>query len=156
MYDKKSPYGSYAILENIRFSFVDEPEYWWEITPPTAGDELALTRFMNTGKAIYNPDGGMETEGSPSWLDVLIYEIALLFGGTNIPADPDQSVSGTGKPFISPKSSLSTIEAGLQTMPMDMVAEIADQIAKHVPGWGPKNPLSRMGKEEAQENDSES
>jgi len=50
---------------------------------------------------------------------------------------------------------MSTIEAKLHTMPMDMLAEIADQIAKYIPGWGPKNPLSRMGKE-AQENDSES
>ena len=155
MSDKKSPFGSYAIIENVRFSFADESEYWWEIKPPTTGDELALTRFMNTGKAIYKPDGGMETEGSPSWLDVLVYEIALLFGGTNIPADADKPVSDDGKPFISPKSSMSTIEAKLHTMPMDMLAEIADQIAKYIPGWGPKNPLSRMGKE-AQENGSES
>lgn len=148
MAEKKSPFGSYAIIENIRFNFADESEYWWEIKPPTAGDELALTRYMNTGKSIYNKDGGMETEGSPSWLDILFYEIALLFGGTNIPADADQSVSDDGKPFISEKSATSVIETKLKTMPMEMIAEIADKIAEHVPGWGPKNPLSRANQKE--------
>lgn len=148
MTNKKSPFGSYAIIENIRFDFKDEPEFWWEIKPPTAGDELALTRYMNTGKAIYNADGGMETEGSPSWLDILFYEIALLFGGTNLPTDADKPVSDGGKPFISEKSSMATIDARLRTMPMEMVAEIADKLAEDVPGWGPKNPLSRTGKEE--------
>jgi hypothetical protein len=148
MAKKKSPFGSYAVIENVRFNFADESEYWWEIKPPTAGDELALTRYMNTGKAIYNADGGMETEGSPSWLDILFYEIALLFGGTNIPADPDKPVSDDGKPFISENSATSVIEAKLKTMPMEMIAEIADKIAEHVPGWGPKNPLSRTNQEE--------
>lgn len=148
MADKKSPFGSYAIIEPIRFNFADESEYWWEIKPPTAGDELALTRYMNTGKAIYNADGGMETEGSPSWLDILFYEIALLFGGTNIPADADKPVSDDGKPFISEKSTMASIEAKLRKMPMEMVAEIADKIAECVPGWGPKNPLSRANQSE--------
>lgn len=140
---KKSPFGSYAIIENVRFTFADEPEFWWEIKPPTAGDELALTRYMNTGKAIYTADGGMETEGSPSWMDILFFEIALLFGGTNIPMDPDKSVSDAGKPFVSAKSAPHVIEERLKIMPMEMIAEIADQIAEHVPGWGPKKPLSR-------------
>lgn len=148
MSKKKSPFGSYAVITNIRFDFADESEYWWEIKPPTAGDELALTRYMNTGKSIYTADGGVETEGSPSWLDILFYEIALLFGGTNIPADANKSVSDDGKPFISTKSTTAVIEAKLQSMPMEMISEIADQIAEHVPGWGPKNPLSRANQKE--------
>jgi hypothetical protein len=143
MSEKKSPFGSYAMIENIRFDFVDEPEYWWEIKPPTAGDELALTRYMSTGKAIFHPEGGMETEGGPSWLDILFFQIALLFGGTNIPVDPDKPVSDGGKPFISEKSTTSVNEERIKKMPMEMVSEIADKIAEHVPGWGPKNPLSR-------------
>jgi hypothetical protein len=36
-----------------------------------------------------------------------------------------------------------TIQANLSAMPLDMITEIADKIAEHVPGWGPKNPLGR-------------
>ena len=148
MSEKKSPFGSYAILANIRFEFADEPEYWWEIKPPTAGDELALTRYMGTGKATYKADGGMETEGGPSWLDILFFQIATLFGGTNIPVDPDKPVSDGGKPFISEKSTVSANQERLKKMPMEMVSEIADSIAEYVPGWGPKNPLSRKNQKE--------
>jgi hypothetical protein len=147
---KDSPFGSYAVIENIRFNFVDEPTYWWEIKPPTAGDELALTRFMAQGTTVYTKEG-MESEGSPSWLDILFYEIALLFGDTNIPEDAEKSIEDGGNPFISSDSSLAVIQERLKKLPMEMLAEIADNIAEHVPGWGPKNPLSRTGREKAEE-----
>ena len=148
MSEKKSPFGSYAIIDAVRHYFKDEPEYWWDINPPTTADELALTRYMNTGKATIRPDGGMETEGAPSWLDILLYEIALLFGGTNIPADPESPVEDGGEPVISTKAKTETIQRKLGEFPMEMIAEIGDAMADAVPGWGPKNPLSRAKREE--------
>lgn len=146
--EPRSPFGSYAIIKNVRHAFTNEPDLWWEIKPPTAGDELALTTFMSRGKAIYTKDGALETEDSPSWLDVLFFQIATLFGGTNIPSDPNKKVSDGGKPYIDPEAKLDEIMAKLKGMPMEMVAEIADAIAVAVPGWGPKNPLSRAKKED--------
>lgn len=147
MSEKKSPFGSYAVIENIRFNFADEPELWWEIRPPTTGDELALTRFLTSGRAIYGADGGIETEGGPSWLDILIFEIALLFGGTNIPVEQDKPLKDGGKPFLTTDESRDVVQARLSSMPLEMITEIADKLAEHVPGWGPKNPLSRTEKE---------
>ena len=143
MSDKKSPFGSYAVIENIRFKFADEPELWWEIKPPTTGDELSLTRFLTTGRATYNADGGIETEGGPSWLDILIFEIALLFGGTNIPADQDKPLKDGGAPYLIIDEGVDVIQGKLSAMPLEMITEIADKIAETVPGWGPKNPLGR-------------
>lgn len=146
--ETRSPFGSYAIIKNVRHAFKNEPDLWWEIKPPTAGDELALTTYMSKGKAIYTKDGALETEDSPSWLDVLFFQISTLFGGTNIPKDPNKKVSDAGTPFISAEAPLEEVMAKLKTMPMDMVAEIADAIAESIPGWGPKNPLSRTAKKE--------
>ena len=140
---EKSPFGKYAIIGNIRRNFRDEPDLWWEIKPPTTGDELMLTRYINTGKVEYSLDGGVSNEGSPSWLDILFYEVALLFGGTNIPADADSPISEGGKPFIESGSEMAVIEERLRLLPMEMFAEVADMIAECVPGWGPKKPLSR-------------
>jgi hypothetical protein len=148
MSEQKSPFGKYAVIENVRFYFANEPDLWWEIKPPTTGDELALTRFLTTGRATYTADGGVETEGGPSWLDILIFEIALLFGGTNIPDDPDKPLQDGGKPFIKTDHTVDVIQAKLSFMPLEMITEIADKIAEHVPGWGPKNPLGRKEKEE--------
>lgn len=145
--EQKSPFGSYAILKNVRHVFENEKGLWWDIRPPSAGDELSLTIFMSKGKATYRADGGLETEDAPSWLDILFYQIALLFAGTNIPLDPEKSVSDGGKPFIAPKASVSEIQDSLKKMPMDMVSEIANAIAEAIPGWGPKNPLSRTKKD---------
>jgi hypothetical protein len=149
MSEKKSPFGSYAILLPVRHTFADEPHLWWEIKPPSAGDELALTSYIGKGKATYKPDGGLETEDSPSWLDVLFFQIALLFGGTNIPDDPDNPVEDGGKPFISASANRDAILAKLKKMPMEMISEIADAIAEIVPGWGPKNPMSRAKRDQS-------
>ncbi len=143
MSKNKSPFGKYAIIENVRFYFADEPKLWWDIKPPTTGDELALTRFLTTGKAVYGLDGSVQTEGGPSWLDILIFEIALLFGGTNIPADPDKPLEDGGQPFITTKDNVDEIQAKLSRFPLDMITEIANKVAEHVPGWGPKNPVGR-------------
>jgi hypothetical protein len=144
--ETKSPFGSYAIIEPVRHCFADEPDLWWDIKPPTAGDELSLSTYMSKGKSTYRPDGGLETEDSPAWLDILFYQIALLFGGTNIPADPDKPVSDGGKPYIANKATMDEILNKLRRMPMEMISEIADAISESVPGWGPKNPLSRAKK----------
>lgn len=151
---KQSPFGSYAVIEPIRYKFSDEPEWWWDINPPTTGDELNLNRFINQGKTIAT-DEGIQTEGMPVWMDVILYQIALLFGGTNVPFDAEKSVEDGGKPFVSTNSTLPVIQERLKRMPMEMIAEVADAMAEHVPGWGPKNPISRALDEDS-ESDSKS
>jgi hypothetical protein len=147
----KSPFGSYAVIENIRHHFDDEPHLWWEIKPPSAGDELALARYLSGGVTTVTPDGDMKADSGPSWADVLLFEIATLFGGTNIPEDPDKPLSEGGKPYISTDDSTGVIQEKLKILPMEMIAEIGDCMAENVPGWGPKNALSRAKKQRLEE-----
>jgi hypothetical protein len=140
-------FGKYALIQPRRYYFRDEPELWWEVRPPTAGDELALTRFINQGKVTASSEG-LTQEEVPTWLDIIFWQVARLFAGTNIPANPDEPVSEGGEPFVKESEPYNIVEEKLQSMPWDMVSEVADAIAEFVPGWGPKNPLSRTKEEE--------
>ena len=77
-------FGQYAFLEPIDYRFEKEQELSWLIEPPTSGDELAIARFLNQGKVTISIDG-TSREAPPTWLEVAYREIALTFGGTNIP-----------------------------------------------------------------------
>lgn len=135
-------FGKYAIVEPLRYHFHEEPSWWWQIRPPSAGDELALTRYINQGRLTRTEDGNIE-EVIPTWIEIIFHEVALLFAGTNIPADPEEPLADGGKPFIKEDAEVSVISERLGEMPWEMIAEIADAIAEFVPGWGPKNPISR-------------
>lgn len=142
-----SKFGKYALIEPRRYYFRDEPELWWEIRPPAAGDELALTRYINQGKVTASSEG-LTQEEVPTWLDIIFYQVAKLFNSTNIPADVDKPVSEGGDPFIEHGTELGVVQERINAMPPEMVLEVADAIAEFVPGWGPKNPLSRTDENE--------
>ena len=142
-----SKFGKYALIEPRRYYFRDEPDLWWEIRPPSAGDELALTRYINQGKVTASAEG-LTQEEVPTWLDIIFWQVATLFSGTNIPADVEHPVSEGGKPFIEKDAEFGVVEARINKMPSPMVLEAADAVAEFVPGWGPKNPLSRTEESE--------
>jgi hypothetical protein len=143
-----SKFGKYAVIEPKRYHFKDEPSLWWDIKPPTMGDELALTEFMSAGKITRTEDGVVQ-EGAPTWLDTFFLQVALLFAGTNIPADPDKPVEGGGDPYIKVGTDRNIVMDRIREMPPEMVFEILDAIAECVPGWGPKVKMS--GQEESEQ-----
>jgi len=137
-------FGKYAVLQPVKYHFKKEPELWWQIKPPTSGDELEMARFLNGGKLTLGVDGTTR-DAPPTWLEVAHREIALTFDGTNIPMG-DQPVEDGGEPILKPGQSTDEIEAVLRLMPHEMVMEIWQAIGEAVPGWGAKpapNPESR-------------
>jgi len=143
-----SNFGKYAIIDPVVFHFEKEPDWWWKINPPTAGDELAMSKFMFVGRAITGPDG-VRREYPATVEEVAFREIALTFGGTNIPMDDNKPVEQGGEPFIKVGTSVEDIEYALAKMPTDMIFEIWTAIGNAVPGWGPSK--QKKVKEEKRE-----
>lgn len=129
-------FGKYAILDPVTFHFEKEEKWWWKLVPPTAGDELALRKFYTEGRVTYGPDG-VRREYFPNLFEQSMREIALCFGGTNIPVDDEKPVEEGGDPILKVGASIEAIEKVLRDMPPEMVMEIWDNIGKSIPGWGP-------------------
>lgn len=136
---KKSRFGKYAVLDNTRYVFTKESDFWWDIRPVTAGDELAMSKFMVVNRTVRQPDG-TERDLPPVWMEIAFREIALSFAGTNIPADPDKKVEEGGDPFIRVGESPESIEAKLRQMPNDMINELWKAVGEANPLWGPPKP----------------
>jgi hypothetical protein len=125
-------FGKYAIIEPVQHSFARQPEWYWGIKPPTSGDELVMAKFLNGGSVTFGSTG-TSRELPPAWLDVCHLEIALTFGGTNIPKDDDVLV-----PVLPADASIDEVRMLLSQMPQEMVLEIWEAVGEAVPSWGPK------------------
>ena len=125
-------FGQYAFLEPIDYRFEKEQELSWLIEPPTSGDELAIARFLNQGKVTISIDG-TSREAPPTWLEVAYREIALTFGGTNIPKSDSNDT-----PILKKHATVTEVENVPKKMPHAMVMELWNAIKEFIPGWGPK------------------
>jgi len=130
-------FGKYAIIDPVTHHFKEEPDWWWKITPPTSGDELARSKFTLQNRIVTDPMG-VQREYPPTNTEVMHREVALLFGGTNVPADDDTPILAENQP-------VENIENVLRQMPHGMVLEIWEAIAEAVPGWGPLARVSPTG-----------
>lgn len=135
-------FGKYAILDEITHKFEQEPNWWWKIKPPTSGDELNMSKFFVQERVVKGVDGTVK-EYPPTSLEIAYREIALTFGGTNIPADIEKPVEEGGKPVLKSDTDIEVIEALLKEMPHEMVLEIWDAIGDAVIGWGPAPKAAR-------------
>jgi hypothetical protein len=131
-------FGKYVIIEPVTHQFEKEPNWFWKIKPPTSGDEYEINKFLVQNRVQVGPDN-VTREFPPTHTEIAYREIALLFGGTNIPED-ERPVEDGGTPVIKDGASLGQIEAVLKKMPHAMVMEIWGAIADAVPGWGPHRP----------------
>lgn len=138
----KNAFGKYAVIDAVTHNFEQEPDLWWKINPPTSGDELAISKYLVSGRVVTDADGERR-EYPPTSTEIMHREVALLFGGTNIPLDPDKPVAEGGAPYIDAKMAVEIIEAKIRDMPHKMVIEIWEAIADAVPGWGPMRPKGR-------------
>ena len=132
-------FGKYAVLDGISVHFKDEPDWYWKIKPVDSGAELDLSKFMVHNRTVVHPDGST-SERTVTTLEVMHREIALTFGGTNIPADYSKPVAEGGEPFIPENATIEQVEAALRRMPHKMVLEVWKEIGAAYPGWGPQSP----------------
>ncbi len=125
-------FGKYAILTSVTHVFEKEPDWSWTIKPVTTKEELALSQFLSTERMTILPDGSRVARPVTNH-DVMLEEIALTFGGTNIPDE-------NGNPVLKTVASVDEIKAVLLKMPVEMVVELWKAIAVAIPGWGPAQP----------------
>lgn len=130
-------FGKYAVLEAVTYTLEKEPEWWWKFKPVTSGMEVEMSRFYSHGRVVTGPDG-VRREYFPTSMEVAHREIALTFGGTNIPKDGKE-----GDPILSPNAKVEEVEAVLRKMPTELVLELWEALAEHVPGWGPARPKAQ-------------
>jgi hypothetical protein len=127
-------FGNYAILDDVKHVFEKEPGWWWMIRPPSTRDELQVTRLLATDQTRREADGTVSNL-QVTTLDVAIREIAVTFGGTNIPMSETDPT-----PILKKGALLGEIEDALKEMPRAMILELWTAVGKAVPGWGPVQP----------------
>jgi hypothetical protein len=140
---KPNKFGKYAIVDNIVHKFEKEPDFWWNIKPPTSGDELQISRFLVQARVEMGLDG-TRREFPPTNTEIAHREIALTFGGTNLAAKEGERVEDGGAPIAAANASVEEIESVLRSMPHEMVMEIWGAIADAIPGWGPVRPKVKV------------
>jgi hypothetical protein len=131
-------FGKYAIIDTVTHNFEQEDRWWWKIKPPSSGDELNISKFLTQARIITGPDG-IRREYPPTNVEIMHREIALTFGGTNIPAT-EKSVEEGGDPIVKVGDPVEIIEKLLCKMPNEMVIEIWEAVGEAIVEWGPRYP----------------
>jgi hypothetical protein len=137
-------FGKYAIIAPVAHNFENEPRWWWKTKPPTSGDELNMSKFLMQNRVLTGPDG-VKREYPPTNTEIMHREIALTFGGTNIPAT-DKPVEEGGEAIIKVGDPVEIIEALLRQMPHGMVVEVWEALGEAIPDWGPQFPKAKKKK----------
>ena len=130
-------FGKYAIVSAATHHFENEPDWWWKINPVDSGMELEMSKFLAHKRSVFQ--GRERVEMPPTWLEIAFREIALTFGGANIPAT-DTPVEEGGEPLFKDDMSVEGIEAILTSMPRAMLMEIWKAVGEAYPMWGPSDP----------------
>lgn len=128
----KNNFREYAIADSVTHNLSRKPEWWWKFHPPTTGDEIRLTKYLETDR--FDENGVAQPVTS---IEIALREIALTFDGTNIPVDVEKPVEEGGEPILMPGSTVEMIEFVLSEMPNDLVIELWSAMKKAAPYWGP-------------------
>ena len=135
-------FGNYAVIDEVTHNFEKETSWWWKIKSPTSGNELSIAKFLVQGRAELGVDG-VRREFPPTNAEVMHREVALLFGGTNVPMS-ETPVDQGGEPILRKNAGTEEVEVALRMMPHPMVVEIWDAIGEACPGWGPLRSQKKM------------
>jgi hypothetical protein len=131
-------FGKYSIMSGVQHFFEEEPEWYWKINPVTAGMELDMSKFLAHRRIVNS--SGQRVELPPTSMEIAFREIALTFGGTNIPKETDKPVEDGGEPLLKDGASVEEIEAVLRHFPSTMLMEIWRAVGESYPNWGPASP----------------
>lgn len=124
-------FGKYAILQPVTHNLEKEPQWWWKINPPTAVAELEVARLLSTERKRTEFDG-TQISVVTTTIELAMREIAVTFGGTNIPLPDNQN-----KPILPDNASPQQVEAVLSVMPRELILELWEAVGEACPGWGP-------------------
>lgn len=131
-------FGKYGLIGITKHEFEDEPQWYWNIKAVTSGMELDNSKFLAHKRLIATQEG--RTEMPPTVMEVAFHEIALTFGGTNIPEDESKPVEEGGAPIIPDNASVDAIKEKLKLFPRKLLMEIWRAIGETYPYWGPIDP----------------
>ena len=131
-------FGKYGFVGETKHIFEKEPEWYWLIKSVTSGMELENSKFLAHRRLVMGPDG--RTELPPTFMEVAFNEVALCFGGTNIPLDSDKPVEEGGEPIIKKDATVDEIKYALNTFPREVMMEIWRAVGESYPFWGPNDP----------------
>ena len=97
-------FGKYGLVGITRHEFEKEPQWYWNIKAVTSGMELDNSKFLAHRRLVATQEG--RTELPPTVMEVAFHEIALCFGGTNIPEDESKPSRRVASPSsqITPRS----------------------------------------------------
>lgn len=131
-------FGKYTIADAVTHHFDEEQDWYWKINPVTAGHELEMAKFIAHRRIVQTPEGRQELP--PTSMEIAFREVALTFGGTNIPKDMEKPVEDGGEPILQESASVTEIETVLRQFPKAMFMEIWRAIGQAYPSWGPADP----------------
>lgn len=133
-----SPFGKYAVISEVTHTLSEEPGWWWKIKPVTSGMELEMSKFLSHRRLVTTPSGRVEMP--PTSLEIGFHELALSFGGTNIPKFADKPVEEGGEPIIAKDATIEQIEEVLKSFPRSLFMELWRAVGEAYPFWGPLDP----------------
>jgi len=130
-------FGNYAIINAVTYYFEKEPDWYWMFKPPTAKNELELQQFLFQGRT--RTANGVSEQLPATSMEIVFEQLALTFGGTNIPKYKEQEGEwvATEEPVLKASSDIGKIKEVLGDMPTVLVQELWKALGKHVPDWGP-------------------
>lgn len=130
-------WGDYAIVSGVRHNLLKKPEFYFDIRPLTANDELAVQKAI---QRTYRLEDNRFIQ--PTNLEVAIYEVAAAYGYSNIPLTKETVKDGKliQEHFDppAPGSTFDTIVDYVKSMPYVVVEELWGEVGKANPTMGPK------------------
>jgi hypothetical protein len=131
-------FGNYAVVLPYTHNFEKEPDWYWKFNPPTAKDELDLQRFLFQRRT--RTVNGVAEQLPATSMEVVFHQLALTFGGTNVPKyeqDEDGKWVKTDSPVLKKGAETEDVKKVLGEMPTDLVMELWVALGEHIPNWGP-------------------
>lgn len=130
-------FGKYAVIRPYTYNFELEPDWYWNFKPPTARDELDLQRFLFQKRT--RTVAGVSEQLPATSMEVVFQQLALTFGGTNIPTykEVEGEWQETETPILQKNDDVEKIKKALGGMPTELVLELWEALGEHIPNWGP-------------------
>jgi len=122
-------FGKYAVLNDVEYTFEQEPEMKWTIKPITMYADAAMASFLAADRFAILPDGTRVMRPVTNQ-EIAMREIALTFRSSNIAFDD-------GKTVLPNDAAIEEVEAVLCHMPPAMVLELWKAVGQACPPWGP-------------------
>lgn len=107
-------FGPYQ-KEPVTYHFKEAPDLWWKINPPLAENYLEREKFLRN---------------SPEFMDIMLFEVSELFGGSNLSYKD-------GNPVFPEYMPPAMIAVKLGKSPFKFIYEIWLEIGRLYNDWGP-------------------